>query len=303
MRRWRVLPIGLALVAPALTLSGATAVGTAITVGQTAPTPPTLGCLGQRVWTQGTEGPGPSYVTTTGVITSWSVMAGTFTGPLTMKIVRQTSPSTFLVTGVGRTEKPTAGLDTFPDRIPVSAGDRLALYLPTDTPATTFSSCVFAGDAADQAVSSTAVADPGVGSPLSIAGSQVGYRLNVSATIEPDADGDGYGDLSQDLCPTRATQTTECVPPDTTLTAPTTVRTSARKAKVKVLFLATEPATFTCSVDGGRVAPCTSPAKVRLRLGKHRLVVTAIDAAGNPDPTPASVTVKVKKKVNRTRSS
>jgi CSLREA domain-containing protein len=44
---------------------------------------------------------------------------------------------------------------------------------------------------------------------------------------------------------------------------------------------------FECSMDGGPFAPCSSPFTTsRLSAGKHTLAVRAVDAAGNPDPTP-----------------
>ena len=45
--------------------------------------------------------------------------------------------------------------------------------------------------------------------------SRSAFRLNVSATVEPDADGDGYGDVTQDTCPSRATSQGDCQPPNT----------------------------------------------------------------------------------------
>src|SRR5690606_35018821 len=54
-------------------------------------------------------------------------------------------------------------------------------------------------------------------------------------------------------------------------------------------FQASEPnVTFTCSIDGGRFAPCTSPVTVRrMRLGRHAFAVRAVDAAGNVEARPA----------------
>ncbi|MFN8173583.1 MAG: PKD domain-containing protein [Solirubrobacteraceae bacterium] len=47
-------------------------------------------------------------------------------------------------------------------------------------------------------------------------------------------------------------------------------------------------ATFTCSLDGGAGAPCTSPQTYTgLPVGSHTFSVAATDQAGNVDPTPA----------------
>lgn len=59
-------------------------------------------------------------------------------------------------------------------------------------------------------------------------------------------------------------------------------------------FAASEPATFTCSLDGAPAAPCTSPTTVTgLSAGQHEFTVVAIDGAGNvSDPAPWSWTVE-----------
>jgi hypothetical protein len=57
----------------------------------------------------------------------------------------------------------------------------------------------------------------------------------------------------------------------------------------KVLFRATAPdARFECKLDRAKFRPCASPRKLRkLRPGRHRFRVRAVDAEGNFDPTPA----------------
>jgi hypothetical protein len=53
-------------------------------------------------------------------------------------------------------------------------------------------------------------------------------------------------------------------------------------------FTASEGAAFSCRLDGGPWGPCSSPQSYSgLSLGRHRFEVTAADAAGNQDPTPA----------------
>ena len=56
-------------------------------------------------------------------------------------------------------------------------------------------------------------------------------------------------------------------------------------------FSASEPATFTCRVDNGTAAACTSPFSVTgLAEGQHTLEVTASDPYGHTDTTPDSRT-------------
>ena len=53
-------------------------------------------------------------------------------------------------------------------------------------------------------------------------------------------------------------------------------------------------ATFECKLDKKRFKTCTSPKKVkRLKKGKHKFKVRAIDFVGNVDPTPAKDKFKV----------
>jgi hypothetical protein len=90
-------------------------------------------------------------------------------------------------------------------------------------------------------------------------------------------------------------------PPDTT--APNTrfkkkpkKRTFSHRAKF--VFTSTEAgSTFTCRLDKKRAKPCSSPFKKRVKkLGKHKILVWARDAAGNTDPTPAKYTWTIKRK-------
>jgi hypothetical protein len=62
-----------------------------------------------------------------------------------------------------------------------------------------------------------------------------------------------------------------------------------------VLALAAdEPASFTCSLDGGAYQPCAETATFPdLDGGKHTLAARATDEAGNTDPTPVLLTTTV----------
>ena len=86
--------------------------------------------------------------------------------------------------------------------------------------------------------------------------------------------------------------------PDTAITkAPAkTVKTTKKKVKVSFEFSSTVAgATFTCSIDGGAFTPCTSGVTYKLKAGNHTFAVRAT-ASGVTDPTPATFTVKVKRK-------
>ncbi len=87
----------------------------------------------------------------------------------------------------------------------------------------------------------------------------------------------------------------DITPPDVTFDR--TPKHKTRKHKAVFTFHASEAVYFFCVVDKKRMKPCTSPMKLKFKKrGKHTVTVSAIDAAGNPDPTPATYKWKIKKK-------
>jgi uncharacterized delta-60 repeat protein len=60
------------------------------------------------------------------------------------------------------------------------------------------------------------------------------------------------------------------------------VKTAGRKGRDKLKLKANEPSTFTCRVDRKKAKPCKAKYKTpKLKLGNHKLKVTATDRAGN----------------------
>jgi large repetitive protein len=97
------------------------------------------------------------------------------------------------------------------------------------------------------------------------------------------------GGGSVEATPAVHTWTVDTGPPETTMTdapAATTTSTTASFA-----FTATEPgSSFECALDEAAFTACTSPqTHTSLAAGGHRFRVRAVDAAGNVDPTPATV--------------
>jgi hypothetical protein len=84
-------------------------------------------------------------------------------------------------------------------------------------------------------------------------------------------------------------------PPETTITKQPKRKTTKRKAKFA--FAADEPrSAFECRLDAGTFAACPANFSKRVKPGKHKLEVRAVDAAGNADPTPATARWKVKRR-------
>nr|WP_236673441.1 Ig-like domain-containing protein [Comamonas sp. JC664] len=99
-------------------------------------------------------------------------------------------------------------------------------------------------------------------------------------------------DAAGNVDPTPATYawTVDTTPPDTTIVSGPSGTTTSRNATFD--FSSNEsPVTYECSLDGGAFTPCTDPVTFTgLADGSHTLLVRAVDAAGNVDPTPASRT-------------
>jgi Thrombospondin type 3 repeat len=174
--------------------------GAATTVGQLAPfgQGPTT-CTNnvtviQNVLTSGN----PYRMPEAGVITSWTVRtgAGSAGSTLQLKVVRSAGPAGTYMTVAqtpfapmpNNTELTTA---VGPPGIPVQQGDELSLRTgPAGSPPCLFS--VMPPDAIWFSFTDVPPGSSGMYNP------QSNLRLNVVATLEPDADGDALGDESQD---------------------------------------------------------------------------------------------------------
>jgi hypothetical protein len=93
-----------------------------------------------------------------------------------------------------------------------------------------------------------------------------------------------------DPTPATRTWTVDTVPPQTMITSGPTGAVAA--ASATFVFTSNEQdATFTCRIDGGAFAPCTSPHNLLgLAQGAHTFAVRATDAAGHTDTTAATRT-------------
>lgn len=89
-------------------------------------------------------------------------------------------------------------------------------------------------------------------------------------------------------------------PPAADTTAPDTTigRIQVRRRRVRIEFSSSEPGgSFRCNFDSQPLAACSSPLILRrLKPGRHRVRITAIDAAGNADPTGATAKFRIRKR-------
>ncbi len=151
--------------------------------------------------------PLPIAAPTSGVLTKWkvNVVPVPTSFPQTLKVLRLDATShTALVVGETLASLG-SGSNTIDARIPVQAGDRLSTFgfgtvetLICETPGQEILIGGFEGNGG------------GVGSSNPYIELPEEFRIPVAAVIEPDADGDGYGDETQDKCPQSAAYQTEC---------------------------------------------------------------------------------------------
>lgn len=290
----------MALVAiAAVSLSSSSAVADGLDIGSTASL---LGDLhacdkGTTFFQDAVAGPPGYAATSSGVVTSFSMLAPAFNpGSVDLRIAHEGPDNTYTITGASEAHALAAArLNSFLTRIPIKTGDVLAIHVPKENASSV--GCDFdSGNVGDVVRWRTGNAfDDPVGTTIATDTTGPWFRLNVSARVEPDADGDGYGDLTQDACPTLKNSHDDCVPPNTFLKSGPSkkVVTAAGKAKVKITFFASEAATFSCRLDRATAKPCSGTFKAKLKPGKHTVTVTATDAVGNVDPTPLVVKTKV----------
>jgi hypothetical protein len=276
----------LAAAAGFLAVTGPSPAGAATQIGETFV--PNSFC-GSDVTRLQSVSPGAQYaVPSAGVITSWSTQASGSPVQLKFKVAHPEGGSSFTIIGESDLTSPAAGtFNTYSIRVPVRAGDLIGLYNMTsgecqrDT-GSDYSIQYMLGDTPAQ---TTAVFDQGGN-----------VQLDVSALLEPDADGDGFGDETQDECPTDASTQGDCAPPNTTISKGPNDKT--RKKTATFEFTSNEPgSSFQCSLDGkSTFKPCSSPLTIQVKKGRHSFEVQATDQAGNVDGTPATDDWKVRKK-------
>ena len=188
---------------------GAAPVQAAETLGQTFTTE---GCSSNQALVQrSTSGPPGYQATTTGVIVSWSYHAVNNPPNIRLRVYRaganaQTwfarSESSAKVAGSNPGQVKANTLNTFGEApgLRIEAGDVLGLTANGGNGV----SCGETASTADEICVSNGPPAVGASNSSFVCGAILSRRLGVSAVIEPDGDGDGFGDESQDSCPTEA---------------------------------------------------------------------------------------------------
>jgi hypothetical protein len=142
-----------------------------------------------------------------GVITSWKVNNALPVGGYSerLKVFRPTgAPNEFQAVGESDRGTVVTGQNVYASRVPIQAGDRIGATALAEQEA------VFYCEGGASASLGAFMGDVPTGTSQTFAPTAPGLELALAAVIEPDADGDGYGDETQDKCPGSATTQADC---------------------------------------------------------------------------------------------
>ncbi|HTR73871.1 MAG TPA: hypothetical protein VMH33_01255 [Solirubrobacterales bacterium] len=237
------------------------------------------------------HGPGsplPVTAPISGVVTEWRLNLGLSTGPVPpeleefigalygqkLQIFSDAGGGNYTLTAESA---PTSrlnlsGTTTSTTRLPIKAGQYLGLR------GNFFTFYCETSSAADKLGYIEGPPFPSVGSTAHFETTE-GFQVPVVARIEPDVDGDGYGDETQDQCPQSAAYQTPC--PVVTISSLPTVAKNA----------------VTLYVSTSLSAPVGVTASVKLPKGKPVTLTAAAQTVAPGSLTPFKITLnsKVKK--------
>jgi uncharacterized repeat protein (TIGR01451 family) len=212
----------------AVALTGGSAAHASFTIGQTSGS--TDSCGADQSFVQRTTAGAPSYVASSaGVIVSWDYLAGTSQPNIKLKVYRlKTSPSVWTLlhesaksggNGAGQVHANTLNTFTESPGIPIGSGEYLGLTGLPGGVNNTGMGCVNTSSSSDAVRVCCAMgqADTTMGDNTFL-GELPNIKADVSAVVEPDADGDLYGDETQDTCPNDPTIHSGACPADIALT-------------------------------------------------------------------------------------
>jgi len=197
-----------------------------------------------------------------GVITRWNfnivpVEPGFIVQAL--KILRATGvPSQFQVIGESSQEPISGGSNTFSARIPVKAGD----FIGTTGRVEGENEAVYCntGNSGDRL--GVINGNPPLNSTATGETEVAGVQVPITVSVEPDADNDGFGDETQDLCPQSAAFQAAC--------PPVALSTSTQVKKGSVTVIVTSSTAAPVTVKG--VAKLGKGKKAKLNGGTQNLI-------------------------------
>lgn len=193
----------------------ATAASGATVLGQV-PASVTSNCLKTSYWMVNSSITANYTVAQPGVITSWSTRGNSMSGrEMGLRVFQLQSGNTYRVSGSSGLQTLTASIaNVFTTRVSVVAGDRLGIYSGNASEGSPVGGapCIFGtANGADLVHYSGGFnPEPSQNTDTVLSGSVTSGLANLSATVEPDADLDGYGDETQDACATDSATQLAC---------------------------------------------------------------------------------------------
>jgi hypothetical protein len=141
----------------------------------------------------------PLFAPVDGVVTRWKVNSNVeYSVVERLRVLRPTgNPNELQTIGESAEETVNKGSNAFATRIPIRAGDRFGVFGTL----VDIVFCSATGNPGDEVGYFVGDGDVGTVAPYSTTTS---VRIPMIAVIEPDRDGDGYGDETQDKCPQSA---------------------------------------------------------------------------------------------------
>jgi hypothetical protein len=252
---------------------------------------PPAACLPSCMYVQTALGGASTAATSPGVIVRWRILNGS-SGAYRIHVLTDNPGGSggafhaYHVLSTSETGNVTAPLDSafskissFPTRLPIPVGAYVGLTVPGGTVPG------FQSSAGGQATySRTEAPFPGISG---VVGESHNGEVLYDADIEPDLDGDGYGDVSQDSCPSSASihegPCPAVVGPDGGAApdagqAPTASPQDNQDALPKILSLAVRPKSFHAKPLGRVPAGGSWGTKVKLSLSSPATVTLAFEA-------------------------
>jgi hypothetical protein len=309
---------GSAVLAVSLGAGLAVALGGSTEVGQTTSSP-TFG-VGTPVAPFSTVPGTPSYATPHGVLTSWRFHSSgdPAAGAVRLKIFRYTGNGTdtdlafkVLAESSLKTLEPDTSYD-FKERIPVDQGDLLGLTAVGDAEVG-----ITVPGTPENRLAQFGGGDipPGETGTATIAWPDL--RPSVAATVESDADADGFGDDTQDKCPVDPTTQALCqfsfgrLKRNTkrgTAVLPVTVPGAGTLSLTGRGVAGQQASTSRAASAGGRAVASASTVKLVVKgkgkkkkalnkTGKVKLNLAITYSPTGGDPSTQSMKVKLKKKL------
>lgn len=209
--------------------------------------------------------PGASFtVPTNGILMHWGVKGSTSPANYALRVLRPAGAGYDVISetstaSIGFSTNAIVGGGT---HLAVKAGDLLALSASGTTP-----EWFASGAGSYSSVFPQPALGSNTGAPI---GPFSGHELLYAGVVEPDADGDGFGDITEDLCPTDASIQTACPevanPPAGTNPTPAKPVLSGLKPEGKKLRLSTDGLKFNFNLTEASVVKFDVAIKLTGRL-------------------------------------